>query len=57
MKRFLSIGFLMLVLVAACTHRENGFLLPADSQDAEYAMLIDSVETVFDGAEIPFQHP
>jgi hypothetical protein len=47
----------MLVLVAACTHQGNDFLLPADSQDAEYAMLIDSVETMFDGAEIPFQHP
>ena len=49
--RFTSIGFLMLVLVAACTHRGNGFLLPADSQDAKYAMLIDSMETVFDGAK------
>ncbi len=48
MKRFISIGFLFLFLMAACTHRGGGFLLPADQQDAEYALLIDSVETIFD---------
>ena len=51
MKWFVSIWFLFLVMVASCTHRENNFLLPADNQDAEYAMLIDSMEAVFDGAK------
>ena len=51
MKRILSIGFLMLLVVAACIRRGNDYLLPADVQDAEYAMLIDSVEAVFDGVK------
>ena len=51
MKRFVSIWFLFLVMVVSCTHRGNDFLLPADNQDAEYAMLIDSVEAVFDGSK------
>ena len=50
-KRILSIGFLMLLVVAACTKQGNEYLLPADIQDAEYAMLIDSVEAVFDGVK------
>jgi len=48
LKRFVSIGFLILVMVASCTHQENDFLLPTDDQDAEYALLIDSVEAVYD---------
>lgn len=48
MKRFVSIGVLIFVTVASCTHQGNNFLLPADNQDAEYAMLIDSMEAVFD---------
>ena len=38
-------------MMVSCTHRGNEFLLPADNQDAEYAMLIDSMEAVFDGAK------
>lgn len=45
------IGFLMLLVVAACTQRGNDYLSPADMQDAEYTMLIDSVEAVYDGVK------
>lgn len=48
MERFVFIGVLIFVTVASCTHQGNNFLLPADNQDAEYAMLIDSMEAVFD---------
>ena len=48
MKWFVSIWFLILVMMASCTHREDDFLLPVDNQDAEYALLIDSVEAVYD---------
>ena len=51
MKRILSIGFLMLLVVAACNKQGNDYLSPADVQDAEYALLIDSVEAVFDGVK------
>ena len=51
MKRVLFIGLLMLLVVAACTQRGNDYLSPADLQDAEYAMLIDSMEAVFDGVK------
>lgn len=51
MKQFVPIGFLILVVVAACTRYESGILSPADEQDAEYASLIDSVEAVYDGNE------
>ena len=51
MKRILSIGFLTLLVVAACTRQGNDFLSPTDVQDAEYALLIDSVEAAFDGVK------
>ena len=48
MKRILSIGLLAFLVVAACTRHGNDYLLPADVQDSEYTMLIDSMESVLD---------
>ena len=49
MKRILSIGLLILLVLAACTRRENNYLSPADEQDAAYTLLLDSVENILDG--------
>lgn len=49
MKRILSIGLLILLVLAACTRRENNYLSPADEQDAAYTWLMDSVENILDG--------
>ena len=51
MKRILSIGILIFLTIAACTRQENSFLSPTDVKDAEYALLIDSVEAAFDGSK------
>lgn len=48
MKRIAAIGLLIFVAVAACTRHQTDFLSPADVQDAEYALLIDSVEDMLD---------
>lgn len=48
-KCIFSIGFLILFSVAACTRGKDSFLSPADEQDAEYTLLMDSVENVLDG--------
>lgn len=51
MKRILSIGLLVFLAVMACNRSENSFLVPSDDQDTEYALLIDSVENVYDGVK------
>ena len=51
MKRLLHIVFLVILVIAACTKRGDDYLSPVDVQDAEYAMLIDSVEAVYDGVK------
>jgi DNA-binding CsgD family transcriptional regulator/tetratricopeptide (TPR) repeat protein len=48
MKRIVAIGLLIFVAVAACTRQQTDFLSPTDVQDAEYALLIDSVEDMLD---------
>ena len=49
MKRLFYIGLVLLGFLAACT--QTDFLSPTDVKDAEYALLIDSVEAVFDGSK------
>ena len=46
MKRNLSIGLLILVVLIAWTKRDCDFLSPINSQDEEYTALLDSVETI-----------
>ena len=46
MKRNLSIGLLILVVLIACTKRDCDFLSPINSQDEGYTTLLDSVETI-----------
>ena len=51
MKRLFCIGVVLLGFLAACTRQQTDFLSPTDVHDAEYALLIDSVEAVFDGSK------
>ena len=51
MKRVLSIGFLIFLIVTACNRQGNDYLSPPDVQDYEYTLLIDSVEAVYDGVK------
>ncbi len=51
MKRLFYIGFVLLGFLAACIRQQTDFLSPNDVKDAEYALLIDSVEATFDGSK------